>query len=242
MSFSRPMQTAIGFIIVRCLAYAHFKCVFAADKIPAWATGAAFLHARRYKERVSLLSPPFSYPRDSVSSCRFTSHATNTVRASFNQELIFSRFAVRSIFLHFVPVFLIRIWDPVPFWSRDPEWVENKDRSGFVIRDEHNGSNFRELRNIFWVKILEFFDVDPSGSGIRNLPYPGSETRDEKILTGINIPDLQHCFIQLCIICYPSRRMLWLNPPIDMPKAKLWPFYHFLELSFQFLWKRENSF
>jgi hypothetical protein len=28
------------------------------------------------------------------------------------------------------------------------------------IRDEHPGSYFRELKNNFWVKILEFFDAD----------------------------------------------------------------------------------
>jgi aminoglycoside/choline kinase family phosphotransferase len=28
------------------------------------------------------------------------------------------------------------------------------------IRDEHPGSYFRELKTIFWVKILEFFDAD----------------------------------------------------------------------------------
>jgi hypothetical protein len=38
--------------------------------------------------------------------------------------------------------------------------------------------DFRELRNIFWVKILKFFDVDP-GSG--NLYDPGSGIRDGKI-------------------------------------------------------------
>jgi hypothetical protein len=49
-------------------------------------------------------------------------------------------------------------------------------KSGFGsgIRDEQpdHGSYFRELRAIFWVKILKFFDADPGwkkfGSGIRN--------------------------------------------------------------------------
>jgi hypothetical protein len=40
--------------------------------------------------------------------------------------------------------------------------------------DKHPGSYIRELRNNFWVKILEFFDEDPDkknsdpGSRIRN--------------------------------------------------------------------------
>jgi hypothetical protein len=29
------------------------------------------------------------------------------------------------------------------------------------IRDEQPGSYFRQLRRIFWVKILKFFDADP---------------------------------------------------------------------------------
>jgi hypothetical protein len=42
---------------------------------------------------------------------------------------------------------------------------------------EHLGSYFRELRNNFWVEILQFFDADP-GSG--NLLDPGSRIRDGK--------------------------------------------------------------
>jgi hypothetical protein len=52
------------------------------------------------------------------------------------------------------------------------------------------------LKTIFWVKILKFFYVDPRfgmekfGSGIRDgkKSDPGS---------GINIPDPQHCFVQV---------------------------------------------
>ncbi len=41
-----------------------------------------------------------------------------------------------------------------------------------LIRDEQSGSYFRQLRNIFWVKIFKFFDSDP-GSGLENVD-PGS--------------------------------------------------------------------
>jgi hypothetical protein len=47
------------------------------------------------------------------------------------------------------------------------------------IGDEQPGSYFRELRNIFWVKLLKFFDADPGwkkfGSEI-NIPNPHSAT------------------------------------------------------------------
>jgi hypothetical protein len=42
-----------------------------------------------------------------------------------------------------------------------------KSRSGSGIWDEHPRSYFRELRLIFGLKILKFFDADPDpGSGI----------------------------------------------------------------------------
>ncbi len=80
------------------------------------------------------------------------------------------------------------IWDPVPFWPRDPGWVKIR----IQIWDEQPKSYFRELKKtIFWVKILKFFDVDPGsgmdkirirdpgwnkvGPGIRN-KHPGSAT------------------------------------------------------------------
>jgi hypothetical protein len=49
--------------------------------------------------------------------------------------------------------------DPVLFDSRiwDPGWVKIK----ISIRDEHPGSYFRELGNIFGLKILKFIDADP---------------------------------------------------------------------------------
>jgi hypothetical protein len=53
------------------------------------------------------------------------------------------------------------------------------------IRDEPPGSYFRELRNNFLGYILQFFDADP-GSGM------------EKLGSGINIPDPQHCFTTNC--------------------------------------------
>jgi hypothetical protein len=47
-----------------------------------------------------------------------------------------------------------------------------KSASGFGIRDEQPGSDFLELRNLFFVffgvKILKFFDADP-GSGMETV-------------------------------------------------------------------------
>jgi hypothetical protein len=45
------------------------------------------------------------------------------------------------------------------------------------------------LENIFWVKIFKFFDVDP-GSGIQDENFGFGM---EKVGSGINIPDPQHC-------------------------------------------------
>jgi hypothetical protein len=54
---------------------------------------------------------------------------------------------------------VLRIRDPVPFapWNRDPGWVKNPgSRSGMDIPD-----HIWESLEIFWVKILKFFDSDP---------------------------------------------------------------------------------
>ncbi len=48
------------------------------------------------------------------------------------------------------------------------------------IRKEHLGSNFRELKNNFWVKILKLFYADGCGSGSGNLFDPGSGKNREK--------------------------------------------------------------
>jgi hypothetical protein len=69
-------------------------------------------------------------------------------------------------------VLRIRIRASVPIWPRDQGWVKIRIR----IRDEQPGSYFRELRTIFWVKILKFFDADP-GSGMEKF---GSRIRDGK--------------------------------------------------------------
>ncbi len=54
---------------------------------------------------------------------------------------------------------------------------------GSGIRDDQPGSYFRELINHFFgVKIIKFFDA-----------YPGWE----KFGSGINIPDPQHCIIDI---------------------------------------------
>jgi hypothetical protein len=69
----------------------------------------------------------------------------------------------------------IRIWDPG--WGK------------IRIRDEHPGSYFRELRNIFWVKILKFFASDPD-SGWKYLdPRSGTSYRHPRsatLMKGVN--------------------------------------------------------
>jgi hypothetical protein len=56
----------------------------------------------------------------------------------------------------------------------------------------------KSLEIIFWVKILKFFDADPgwkkSGSGIRNGINSDPGSGMGQFGSGINIPDLQHCF------------------------------------------------
>jgi hypothetical protein len=53
--------------------------------------------------------------------------------------------------------------------TRDPGWVKSQDL------DELPESDFRELTNLFLVKILKFFDADPGselkkfGSGMENI-------------------------------------------------------------------------
>jgi hypothetical protein len=62
-------------------------------------------------------------------------------------------------------------------WIHDPGWVKNQDQgcgSGLNNPDHISES----LETIFWVKILKFFDADPGW---------------EKLGSGINIPDPQHC-------------------------------------------------
>jgi hypothetical protein len=57
--------------------------------------------------------------------------------------------------------------------------------SGMNNPDHISGSYFRELRNNFWVKILEFLEW---GSGIFLTLYPGWK----KLGSGINILEPQH--------------------------------------------------
>ncbi len=59
---------------------------------------------------------------------------------------------------------------------------------GSGIRDEHPRSYFCQGQQFFGLKILEFFDADP----VSCQPW----IRDEKIGSGINIPDLQHGIIE----------------------------------------------
>ncbi len=69
-------------------------------------------------------------------------------------------------------------------WIPDPRSGMGKKSgsgSGIWIRDEQPGSYFRELGNLFWGKILQFFDADP-GSGMEKFSsgcrdkHPGSAT------------------------------------------------------------------
>jgi hypothetical protein len=59
-------------------------------------------------------------------------------------------------------------------------------KSRIRIRDEHPGSYFREEKQFFGLKILQFFDAN-SGSGI--FFESGMENSDPG--SGINIPDPQ---------------------------------------------------
>ncbi len=77
--------------------------------------------------------------------------------------------------------FVSRIRCLIDPWIWDPGW---ESESWIRIQDEQPGSYFRELRNqIFWVKILKLFDVDPGwrkfGSVIRDRensdPWSGME-------------------------------------------------------------------
>ncbi len=76
-----------------------------------------------------------------------------------------------TINVQWFTVLLIRIWDPVPFWPRDPGWVKNQD-PGSRIWDEQPGSYFRELRNHFFVfhttlkSLMRIRDGKNSGSGM----------------------------------------------------------------------------
>jgi hypothetical protein len=60
---------------------------------------------------------------------------------------------------------------------------ETQDPDPETVSGMNNPDHISEsLEPIFWVKILDFFDVDP-GSGM------------EKFGSGINIPDPQHCYL-----------------------------------------------
>jgi hypothetical protein len=66
--------------------------------------------------------------------------------------------------------------------------IKSRSGSGIRILDEHPGSYFRELGNIFWVLniLVIFFDADP-GSGI--FLIRDGKTSDPE--SRINIPDPQ---------------------------------------------------
>jgi hypothetical protein len=63
-----------------------------------------------------------------------------------------------------------RIRDPVFFTPGSGSGIRDEKKSG--IRIEYSRSIFRELRNIFLVRILKFLNADPgsfgSGYGIRD--------------------------------------------------------------------------
>jgi hypothetical protein len=80
------------------------------------------------------------------------------------------------------------LFDP---WIRDPGLVKNQDPGSGL---KTSRIMFQELRNNFWVKILEFFDADLDlASGIFLNLDPGWKNSDPG--SGINIPDPQHCFL-----------------------------------------------
>jgi hypothetical protein len=57
----------------------------------------------------------------------------------------------------------------VPFdpWIRNPEWVKNPDPgSGSGMNNQDHISE--NLKTLFWVKILKFFNADP-GSGVEKI-------------------------------------------------------------------------
>jgi hypothetical protein len=82
---------------------------------------------------------------------------------------------------HFLAVLRIRILDPVPFCPLDQRsGTQNGQKIRIRIRDEQPRSYFRELRTIFWVKMLKFFNAEPGW---------------KKFGSCINIPDPQHCFL-----------------------------------------------
>jgi hypothetical protein len=60
--------------------------------------------------------------------------------------------------------------------------------SGILIRDEHPGSYFRELRNNFWVKRLKFFDADADPGFFLTLDPGWKKFRSGEI----DIPDPQY--------------------------------------------------
>jgi hypothetical protein len=56
----------------------------------------------------------------------------------------------------------------------------------------NNPDNISGLKNNFWVKILQFFDVEP-GSGMEKIGIRDGKKSD--LESGINIPDPQHCIV-----------------------------------------------
>ncbi len=68
--------------------------------------------------------------------------------------------------------------------------ISKKSGSGSGSGSEMNNLDHisQSLETIFWVKILTFFDNNPGSEIEKN-----SDTGWEKIVSGINIPDPQHC-------------------------------------------------
>jgi hypothetical protein len=101
---------------------------------------------------------------------------------------------------------VLRIRDPLPFWPLESGMGKKlRSGSGMNILDHISES----LETIFWVKIVKFYDADPDpGTGIfLTLIFftldPESFwlwIRDGKYsdpVSGINIPDPQHCILLL---------------------------------------------
>jgi len=67
-----------------------------------------------------------------------------------------------------------------------------KSRSGSEMNNQDHISE--SLETIFWVKILKFFfDADP-GSGMKKILSRDPGWKNSDPVSGINIPDSQHCF------------------------------------------------
>jgi hypothetical protein len=95
----------------------------------------------------------------------------------------------------------------------------SRSGSGMNIPDHISESSGNKC---FWVKILLFFVVDADADpGSGNLFDPGSGMG--KFISGINIPDPQHCSSSLLHLLYSSNMsrcvIRYLNLPIQLTQS-----------------------